>query len=249
MTSNEGQHIDGDVLASGLISGIHRVIGQQEYLNRINVFPVADSDTGTNLSLSLSSALGVLQGDPGKHLGTMLAAMADALLDGARGNSGAIIAQFFQGFSDSAGEITDWGYSVELGIPFSSLRFQRSNGTQIWGLNAVRGYPRTVSYQIWNAPYDRSNSCRVCQFVKIEGFEGVSPGRNLEINPTVTALQTKTRDDFPHGDFSKANREVDAGVTARWGMTPNMVLGGTVNPDFSHNGNSGIAHSLIFFIR
>jgi hypothetical protein len=135
---------------------------------------------------------------------------------------------------DSAGKITDWGYSVELGIPFSSLRFQRSDGTQVWGLNAVRGYPRTVSHQIWNAPFDRSNSCRVCQFVKIEGFEGVSPGRNLEINPTVTAVQTMTRDDFPHGDFSGANREVDAGVTARWGVTPNMVLGGTVNPDFSH---------------
>jgi len=106
VTSSDGKHIDGDILASALISGIHRVIGQQELLNRINVFPVADSDTGTNLSLSLSSALSVLQEDPGKHLGTMLAAMADALLDGARGNSGAIIAQFFQGLSDSAGEIT-----------------------------------------------------------------------------------------------------------------------------------------------
>lgn len=100
------KYLDGDTLATALTSGIHRVIGEQELLNRINVFPVADSDTGTNLTLSLSSALGVLGHPAEKHLGTMLAAIADALLDGARGNSGAIVAQFFQGISDSAAEMT-----------------------------------------------------------------------------------------------------------------------------------------------
>lgn len=99
-------YVDGNILAVALVSGIYRVIGQQEYLNRINVFPVADSDTGTNLSLSLSAAIGVLQNPTGKHLGNLLAATADTLLDGARGNSGAIIAQFFQGMSDFAGDMT-----------------------------------------------------------------------------------------------------------------------------------------------
>ncbi len=106
MTHEIEKHLDGDAFAAALTSGIHRVVGEQELLNRINVFPVADSDTGTNLSLSLSAALAVLSRDGEKHLGTMLAALADALLDGARGNSGAIVAQFFQGMSDSAGEIT-----------------------------------------------------------------------------------------------------------------------------------------------
>ncbi len=106
MTSPIAKYLDGDGLAAALTSGIHRVLAEQELLNRINVFPVADSDTGTNLSLSLGAALPVL-GRPGeKHLGTMLAAVADALLDGARGNSGAIVAQFFQGMSDAAGEIS-----------------------------------------------------------------------------------------------------------------------------------------------
>jgi DegV family protein with EDD domain len=98
--------LDGDVFANALISGIHRVIDDQELLNQINVFPVPDGDTGTNLSLSLGAALPVLQQNDGKHLGTLLAAVADALLDGARGNSGAIMAQFFQGMSDSAGELS-----------------------------------------------------------------------------------------------------------------------------------------------
>jgi DegV family protein with EDD domain len=99
-------HLSGDSFASALISGIHRVIDGQELLNQINVFPVPDGDTGTNLSLSLGAALPVLQQKDEKHLGTLLAAVADALLDGARGNSGAIMAQFFQGMSDSAGELS-----------------------------------------------------------------------------------------------------------------------------------------------
>ncbi len=106
MTDPVGKHLDGAAFADALRSGIHRVIRQQDLLNRINVFPVADSDTGTNLSLSLGAALAVLSKPGERHLGTLLAAVADALLDGARGNSGAIVAQFFQGMSDSAGELT-----------------------------------------------------------------------------------------------------------------------------------------------
>ncbi|HSD70246.1 MAG TPA: DAK2 domain-containing protein, partial [Woeseiaceae bacterium] len=89
-------------LAVALRSGIHRVILEQDTLNRINVFPVADGDTGTNLSLSLGAALGILKSPPTAHLGELLTAIADTMLDGARGNSGAIVAQFFQGMSDSA---------------------------------------------------------------------------------------------------------------------------------------------------
>lgn len=96
------RHLGGDQLAQALRSGIHRVISEQEVLNTINVFPVADGDTGTNLSLTLGPALGVLR-RPGKTpLGLLLATLADTLLDSARGNSGAILAQFFQGMSDAA---------------------------------------------------------------------------------------------------------------------------------------------------
>ena len=106
MNAPASTRLSGDGFASALVSGIHRVIDDQEILNQINVFPVPDGDTGTNLSLSLGAALPVLQQADGKHLGTLLAAVADALLDGARGNSGAIMAQFFQGMSDSAGDLS-----------------------------------------------------------------------------------------------------------------------------------------------
>ena len=95
--------MSGTRFALALKSGIHRVIEEQAVLNRINVFPVADGDTGTNLTLTLGAALKVLERGE-DHLGTVLARLADALLDGARGNSGVILAQFFQGLSDSAQE-------------------------------------------------------------------------------------------------------------------------------------------------
>jgi DegV family protein with EDD domain len=106
LTAPVATQLSGDGFASALISGIHRVIDGQEFLNQINVFPVPDGDTGTNLSLSLGAALPVLQQSNEQHVGSLLAAVADALLDGARGNSGAIMAQFFQGMSDSAGELS-----------------------------------------------------------------------------------------------------------------------------------------------
>ena len=124
MDAATSTHLDGERFAHALVSGIHRVIDEQDFLNRINVFPVADGDTGTNLSLSLGAALPVLRRDDERHLGTLLAAVADALLDGSRGNSGAIVAQFFQGMSDSAGELSrfttyTFGKAVEVGSEYA----------------------------------------------------------------------------------------------------------------------------------
>lgn len=114
----------GEIFATALRSGIHRVIAEQETLNRINVFPVADGDTGTNLSLSLGAALATISANDSKPLGTLLVALADALLDSARGNSGAIIAQFFQGLSDSAESLTHFSSqsftsAVKLGSEYA----------------------------------------------------------------------------------------------------------------------------------
>ena len=143
--------MDGDALAAALTSGIHRVIAEQELLNSINVFPVADSDTGTNLSLSLGSALGLL-GAPGeKHLGTLLAGFADALLDGARGNSGAILAQFFQGMSDSAGETTrfttyTFGKAVSMGSEYAHDALSKPREGTV--LSVIAAFAESISHQV-----------------------------------------------------------------------------------------------------
>jgi hypothetical protein len=139
----------------------------------------------------------------------------------------------WDGIWASAAVVTDWGWSAEIEIPFSTLRFQRSEAPQIWGFDAIRFYPRNVSHQTGTFPRDRSNNCYLCQAIKIEGFAGVSPGRNIEIVPTLTASRTDTREDFPEGPMVNGDPDVALGITARWGITPNLTIGGTVNPDYS----------------
>ena len=145
------RYLDGDALADALVSGIHRVIAEQDFLNHINVFPVADGDTGTNLSLSLGSALSVLTRPGEKHLGTLLASIADALLDGARGNSGAIVAQFFQGMSDSAGELsrfTTYTFSkaVSLGNEYAHDALSKPREGTI--LSVIAAFAETIGSHI-----------------------------------------------------------------------------------------------------
>jgi hypothetical protein len=94
--------LDGVTLAAALRTGIHRLISREEVINKINVFPVPDGDTGTNLALTLQAVLAALRASPEAHAGQLLTRIADAALDGARGNSGAILAQFLLGVGDRA---------------------------------------------------------------------------------------------------------------------------------------------------
>ena len=90
-------------LRHALIAGARRVIARRDLLNRINVFPVPDGDTGNNLALTLGTVLsGALQRRAG-GVGALLRRVGDQAVDGARGNSGAILAQFFSGLADAVG--------------------------------------------------------------------------------------------------------------------------------------------------
>ena len=94
--------LDGGRLSRLLRAGIQRLLADQAHLNKINVFPVPDGDTGTNMALTMCAVLGRLRQRTESHAGKTLTQVADAALDGARGNSGAILAQFLLGVGDSA---------------------------------------------------------------------------------------------------------------------------------------------------
>lgn len=83
-----------------LIAGMRRVIERRELLDRINVFPVPDGDTGSNLAFTLNSVLCGSLSRRTPSLGRLLRSVADDAVDGARGNSGAILAQFLSGVSE-----------------------------------------------------------------------------------------------------------------------------------------------------
>ncbi len=134
----------------------------------------------------------------------------------------------------SAGKITGSGYTVEIAIPFHQLRFPKTEGPMTWGLSAKRYYPRNVYRRFSSHIVDRGVSCAICQFNKISGFQGITPGRDLEISPTLTGSRTDTRENTPPERLTKGNVKAEPGISLRWGITPNLSLNAAVNPDFSN---------------
>ncbi|MCU0293081.1 MAG: carbohydrate binding family 9 domain-containing protein [Thermoanaerobaculaceae bacterium] len=135
----------------------------------------------------------------------------------------------------SAGRITAEGYEVELAIPFSSLRFPKIPGEHTWRIAPFRAYPRSVRHQIFLMPTARDNNCFFCQVPMFVGFEGIRPGRNIEVDPTLTTQRTDELEDTDDltTPFHDGSFETKAGVSARWGVTPNISLNAALNPDFS----------------
>lgn len=95
--------IRGPALRRALIAGARRVIAQREALNKINVFPVPDGDTGSNLAFTLGSVLTGALSRRTAGAGELLRKVGEDAIDGARGNSGAILAQFFTGVAEATG--------------------------------------------------------------------------------------------------------------------------------------------------
>ncbi len=134
---------------------------------------------------------------------------------------------------DSAAKIGADGYVVEISIPFQQMRFPRTSDVQTWGFEGFRNFPRGDRHRISTKFTDRNKECTLCQENKIAGFAGIEPGRNIEITPTLTAISTQVRDDFPDGSLETDEEDAEFGLNARWSITPNLALNATYNPDFS----------------
>lgn len=92
--------ISAAALRRALVCGARNVIADREGLNRINVYPVADGDTGSNLAFTLNAVLSGPLSRAQPHAGELMLAVGEHAIDGARGNSGAILAQFLQGVAE-----------------------------------------------------------------------------------------------------------------------------------------------------
>lgn len=113
--------INGKFLYYAFLSGSRRILQSQEEINSINVFPVSDKDTGTNLASTMRSVVDSIR--PHKSYKTTVGNIADAALMGARGNSGVIFAQFLYGLSEETGNkaavsLSEFSDSVKKSIPY-----------------------------------------------------------------------------------------------------------------------------------
>lgn len=88
-------------MVRGLTAAIRHLFRRREYIDRINVFPVPDGDTGTNMAFSFKVIHEAVHDVSKLSMTELMSTIANASLDGSRGNSGAIMAQYFHGFSES----------------------------------------------------------------------------------------------------------------------------------------------------
>ncbi|MCB1743924.1 MAG: DAK2 domain-containing protein, partial [Gammaproteobacteria bacterium] len=92
-------YLDGRRLRQAIVAGADWVRHTREQINKINVFPVADGDTGTNLALSLAATAAAVRGLDERALDRVAARAAEAAILNAKGNSGVIMAHWLNGFS------------------------------------------------------------------------------------------------------------------------------------------------------
>ncbi len=121
MKNSKTKIINGKHLYYSFLAGGNSVLQNQKELNRINVFPVSDKDTGTNLASTIRSVIDNLK--PHKSYKTTIDNIAEAALIGARGNSGVIFAQFFYGLSQETHKksfinLSEFARSVKDSIPY-----------------------------------------------------------------------------------------------------------------------------------
>ena len=132
---------------------------------------------------------------------------------------------------ETGGVVVDDGWTAEMAIPFKSLRYPAAGGRpHRWGFQIarrIRGKDETV---VWS-PMSRDVSGLLPQMGVLDGLSGLSTSRNLEFLPTATAIRVDSLDRTSGALADEAQPE--GGVNFKYGVTSNLTLDVTYNPDFS----------------
>jgi hypothetical protein len=169
-----------------------------------------------------------------------LGIQADAILTEGRGEDYSVDVVM-----ESRGVVTDSGYTVEVAVPFKSLRYTAGKGKR-WGVHALRRIKRFNNEQDSWMPIVRDKSGFLTHQGYLTGLEGVAAERTLEFIPSLTLLETGTRvRSIPRvvvqstpglldeGRFINPPFKGDPGLTAKLGITSTSTLALAINPDFA----------------
>ena len=154
---------------------------------------------------------------------------------------------------ESKGVIEEWGWSVEIKIPFKSMRYAAGKG-KLWGFNMARNIDRfNDEFDQW-MPDDRNVSGFLIKHGKITGLDGIKWERTLEIAPSITLSETGRRkrtvpistarnDGYDPlfnplgvqdpGRWVNDPPQYDLGVNLKYTITPNVTLDAAINPDYA----------------
>jgi Domain of unknown function (DUF5916) len=128
----------------------------------------------------------------------------------------------------SKGHATEYGFEVEIEIPFKSLRYG-AGSEQKWQLNVVRTVQSSGHEETW-APARRASSSFLSQSGHLVGLHDLSRGLTVDLIPTITSTSIGRP---ANGTWNYNTGRPEVGGNVRWGITSNLTLSGTANPDFS----------------
>jgi hypothetical protein len=133
---------------------------------------------------------------------------------------------------DSAAKINDHGWTLEIRVPFSSLRYKQANPME-WGIMLYRNYPRDRRYQMFANRIPRGGNCFICNERTLVGMGGLPKGGHLVAAPYVTVKESgEPRGDLGT-DFLNKPARGDGGLDIKWTPSADHAVDATVNPDFS----------------
>ena len=137
----------------------------------------------------------------------------------------------WDGVWEAAVSIDDKGWTAEIRIPFSQLRFSAAD-RQTWGLNLVRSITRTNEEDWWSFT-PKKDSALVSRFGHVTDLDGVHGRRHLDLLPYATAKGEVNSTVEPGNPFTDGHTLAgNVGLDAKWGLSSNVTVDATVNPDF-----------------
>lgn len=133
-------------------------------------------------------------------------------------------------YYDTAARITEKGWTAEMRIPFSSLRYKPA-AEQKWGIMVWRNYPRDRRYAIYSSPIPRGANCFMCNLADLRGLENLPASRHLVLAPYASGQDVKrARPGEPlRGDGADSR----FGLDFKWTPFASTAIDLTLNPDFS----------------
>ena len=123
------------------------------------------------------------------------------------------------------------GWTAEFRIPLSQLRFRSDDGPQTWGLQFQRSVPSNGEESFW-APILPDEDRYVSRFGRLEGLRGLRAPNGLEIQPYVASRLTREPGDTADPFYNENDVLGSVGADLKYGLTSNLTLTATINPDF-----------------
>jgi hypothetical protein len=134
-------------------------------------------------------------------------------------------------YYDTAAKITEKGWTAEMRIPFSSLRY-KAVPEQKWGIMIWRNYPRDRRYAIYSSPIPRGANCYVCNSGDLRGLSDLPASRHMVVAPYASGQDVK-RAARPGGPLGGDGAESSFGLDFKWTPFASTAIDLTINPDFS----------------